>query len=128
MKEHIKSFLTTHIIHSSYVSYEFVNRMSERLFTSLTNMNVQEEEDVIQLCLDVLPVNRSTFNNINITSDMVIEILNAYILDGGIRDFKNILDPDSEVIVSDSESDDDKEHTHLQHIHYSYDTNDSDSS
>ena len=105
MKEHLSIFLTTYIIHKSYAQCELVKIMADRLFTILNTID-ENEDVIIHAIADLLPINRGVFNYINITSEMVIDALNAYVLDGGSRDFKNMIDPDSEVVISDSENDD----------------------
>jgi hypothetical protein len=108
-KEYICNYVTTYIINASYKQSDIVNQMADRLFLILHSIK-EDEEDIMQAIIDSIPLSPMFLNMIatdSITSDMVSELLNAYILDGGNRKFKSILDPDSDQIVSESESDDD---------------------
>lgn len=111
-KKRLINYVSTYIMPKAFQKSKAVAILANHLFKKLNI--VEENEDKIKLLLLSLSpippfVNRDLIGLNSIDDEMVTEVLNCYIADGGIREFKDILDPDTEEPISDSEDEVDNE-------------------
>ena len=106
--KNICSFLNNYMIPKQFEHAPVIDKIASALFGKINR--VKEDENAIRrVLLNCTPFppfiqNRTTYIN-NIPDHVVIKLLHAYIADGGTRTFKNILDPESDIPVSESDSD-----------------------
>lgn len=124
--EHLVHFTKEYLTPSIFISDDkSIHYISDYLFKKLNTIKENEENirKLLLICSPLPPYIKQRKDEIKryITYEMIIEVLNSYIADGGNRDFKSILNPDSEVSISDSEPDiDDEElYNYLENEEYS---------
>lgn len=105
-RKHIINYLSTYIVPKNFKKSKSLITLADHLFKRIDIID-EDDTKIKNLIINITPlppfVKHSLININKISDEMVTELLNSYISDGGSREFKDILDPDSEEPISDSD-------------------------
>jgi hypothetical protein len=117
--EHLISFLKLHLIPPDFKNTSVIKQLANALFKDINGAR-ESNEFIRRLLISYIPtppIIRDPEYGCHISDTLIADLLCAYIGDGGTRDFKNILDPDSDTIVTDSDSDE-SDVTYHEYVDY----------
>jgi len=102
----IINFLSLYIIPKTFKKSDSLIIIADNIFKRMETID-DDEYKIKQFILSITPlppfIKHNSIDVEKITDEMVTELLNSYIADGGTRIFKDILDPDSEEQITDSD-------------------------
>lgn len=108
---HLTSYLKEYIYSQQY-NNKYLNIISKKIFNILNKMsdNIDNSKNIKKLIINITPIpiylkNKVHIKETYITDNIIIELLNNYINDGGENNFQYILNPDSEEDIIDSDED-----------------------
>lgn len=121
-KKRLINFLSTYVIPKNFRKSKTLKTLADHLFKKLEIID-EDEHKIKKLILGVTPlppfIKHSLVDLNNIDDEMITELLNSYIADGGTREFKDILDPPSDEPISDSDNEEEVVNKYIHYIDYS---------